>query len=509
MQKIVVIGAGVGGLTTGALLAKDGFDVTVLEAHVYPGGCAGTFYHKGYRFDAGATLAGGFQPGGPHHIVGEMLGIDWPVCRAEPAWVTQLPDTRITRWGDDDQWRAERAEKLPQMRRFWPQQEYVADVVWDFASRVPAWPPANLGDLVRLFLKVRPKMVPTTPLALASFGQWLRLNGINDRTSRTFIDAQLLISAQVTADRANAMYGAIAMDLPRAGAQHIEGGIGNLSRTLQHGLEKHGGVVKYRQQVTEIIPRDNQTYLIRTNKGLELEADAVVANLTPWGLAQVLGEHIPAGLRRETQRRPDTWGAFTIYAGVDASAVAGDCDHYQIIMDYDQPYGEGNSVFISLNDPADTSRAPEGQRTVTMSTHTNIQSWFALQQRDPEAYTARRDAYQEKFLRAAEQVLPNIRSGIRYIMNGTPQTFQFFTRRPRGMVGGFPQTSLLSARGPQTGLPNVWLVGDSVFPGQSTAGVTAGGMRVAADVRRAAESRHRGVRRSNVYETYETVVKKL
>ncbi|MBZ0307841.1 MAG: FAD-dependent oxidoreductase, partial [Anaerolineae bacterium] len=66
MQKIVVIGAGVGGLTAGALLAKDGFDVTVLEAHVYPGGSAGTFYHKGYLFDAGATLAGGFQPNGPH-----------------------------------------------------------------------------------------------------------------------------------------------------------------------------------------------------------------------------------------------------------------------------------------------------------------------------------------------------------------------------------------------------------------------------------------------------------
>src|SRR4051794_12907025 len=59
-QRIIVIGAGIGGLTAAALLAHDGFDVTVLEAHVYPGGCAGTFFHKGYRFDAGATLAGGF-----------------------------------------------------------------------------------------------------------------------------------------------------------------------------------------------------------------------------------------------------------------------------------------------------------------------------------------------------------------------------------------------------------------------------------------------------------------
>ena len=54
------------------------------------------------------------------------------------------------------------------------------------------------------------------------------------------------------------------------------------------------------------------------------------------------------------------------------------------------------------------------------------------------------------------------------------------------MVGGFAQKSLFSARGPATGLDNIWLAGDSVFPGQSTAGVTVGGMRVAAEVLRGA-----------------------
>jgi phytoene dehydrogenase-like protein len=63
--KIVIIGAGIGGLASAAVLARAGFDVTVLEANIYPGGCAGTFFHQGYRFDAGATLAGGFYPDGP------------------------------------------------------------------------------------------------------------------------------------------------------------------------------------------------------------------------------------------------------------------------------------------------------------------------------------------------------------------------------------------------------------------------------------------------------------
>ncbi len=87
-----------------------------------------------------------------------------------------------------------------------------------------------------------------------------------------------------------------------------------------------------------------------------------------------------------------------------------------------------------------------------------------------------------RLLVAAERAIPGIRRAVRLNLPGTPVTFAYYTRRPSGMVGGFPQTSLLQARGPGTGIPNLWLVGDSIFPGQSTAGVTLGGIRVATAV---------------------------
>jgi len=53
----IVIGAGIGGLAAGAMLARRGVQVVVLEAQRYAGGCAATFSSGGYRFDAGRQRA--------------------------------------------------------------------------------------------------------------------------------------------------------------------------------------------------------------------------------------------------------------------------------------------------------------------------------------------------------------------------------------------------------------------------------------------------------------------
>ena len=103
VKRVVVIGAGIGGLTTAAILSRAGFDVHVLEAHIYPGGCAGTFFHQGFYFDAGATLAGGFYPNGPMDLAARASGITkWPAKPAEPALVVHLPNgSQVSRWSDE------------------------------------------------------------------------------------------------------------------------------------------------------------------------------------------------------------------------------------------------------------------------------------------------------------------------------------------------------------------------------------------------------------------------
>jgi C-3',4' desaturase CrtD len=484
----IVIGAGVGGLTAAALLLKAGHRVTVLEAHIYPGGSAGTFFHKGYRFDAGATLAGGFQPGGPHARLGELLGLTWQYRPVDPAWVVHLPGQRIVQWADPEQWRNERQRAFPGSENFWRTQEHLARLSWKVSSRHFPWPPASYQDWISLAAAFRPSLLGAAPYIFNKVSDLLPHSASLEL--RTFLDAQLMISAQTTSAHASALYGSAALDLPRRGVNYFQGGIGSLAKTLADWIKANGGEILYRQEVKHLHVKNNRVVGLSTNKGLELSGDIFVGNLTPWGLHQLLGADAPTSLSREITRRKPTWGGFLLYLGLQADqlppGIAEGCafsaDHHQVVVDPQRPLGEGNSVFISLSPLDDPQRAPAGMRAATLSTHTVIAPWWQLKQNDPDGYARRKEEYTQLVLSAAERAIPGFRAAARFILPGTPVSFQYYTSRPQGMVGGFAQTSLFHARGPASGLTNLWLVGDSVFPGQSTAGVTIGAMRVATSI---------------------------
>ena len=490
MSHVVVIGAGVGGLTTAAVLARTGMDVTVLEAHVYPGGCAGTFYHQGYRFDAGATLAAGFYPGGPMDLVARSAGIEqWPAHAADPVMLVHLPDgAQVTRRADESRWQVYRAAFSEGAGAFWRWQEDTADALWDLALRSPAWPPQSARELAQLVQTglawlshdVRRHLKPSLIFdALQPVAAHLR--GASERL-RLFVDAQLLISAQTTSESANALYGAAALDLPRRGVVHLEGGMGTIAQKLVQAVRGNGGQVHFRQEACRIVVERGRPVAVETNKGDAFPADVVIANLPPWNVARLLGKDAPCHLRHLPARPREGWGAFMLYVGLDDSAAPANWPlHHQVVVR--EPLGEGNTVFLSLSPSWDTKRAPTGRRALTISAHTDLKMWWDLHEHDRLAYEARKADYTQRVLQAAQVALPGLRDAADLILPGTPITFQRFTRRDWGWVGGLPQTRyrLLQALGPRQ-MPGVWVVGDSIFPGQSTAAIALGGLRVARSI---------------------------
>lgn len=489
---MVVIGAGIGGLASAAVLARAGLDVTVLEANVYPGGCAGTFFHQGYRFDAGATLAGGFYPDGPMDLLARAAGIDhWPISPADPVMQVHLPgEPPITLYPGNER----RSERLSlfgsQSENFWNWQEKTADTLWDLAIELPPWPPTSPVQLVQFISRGGSWLKK-----ISSKNQWrtllpqfagLAADAFRPASAhlaeapdnlRLFVDGQLLISAQTTSQKANALFASAALDLPRRGVVNLAGGTGAIAGELTKAIRQRGGRVLFRQEVTRIHRISNKSFSIETRHGGSFQADSVIANLTPWNIARLMVGELPRSLQHLPPLPRDAWGAFVVYAGVDGAIIPeGFPLHHQVISR--EPLGEGNSIFLSISPDWDKKRAPAGKRAITISTHTRLEPWWDLARNDRPGYEARKYTYTEQIMENAQIALPGFRQAASLVLPGTPVTFQRFTRREQGWVGGFPQTSLFRTQAPSID-SGLWMVGDSIFPGQSIPAVAMGGMRAA------------------------------
>lgn len=465
----IVIGAGIGGLAAGALLARKGMQVAVFEAREYPGGCAGTFGSGRYRFDAGATVGCGFQPGGPMDRLGRELGISWPVLLEPVAWQYRHAGLRV----DLDASRRSIIDRFPLSGPFWAEQSRLAGVLWRLAEDGLPWPPASTADLPVLLRKAAAGF-PSSPglfkLAYRSAYDWLASYGLDrDPAFVRMIDAQLLISAQATSMEANALNAAIALDLPVSGAYRVDGGMGRIAGRLVESIERDGGAVLYGKKAVRIDAIGRDALGIETADGDAIAADLVLANLTPDSF-ELLDGRQPGN--------PGLWSAFMLYLGMDDEAVrqAG-VDHLQIVA-ADGELGEGRSIFVSASPADDRGRAPDGLRAVTVSTHTRPGAWFEALRNGREAYAEMKERYTGRVLELMQQGMPEARGAVRSVTAATPVSWERWTGRHGGCVGGYPQTSLFGVRGPKTRYDNLFLVGDSIFPGQSLPGVATGARRV-------------------------------
>ncbi|MBR5668466.1 MAG: FAD-dependent oxidoreductase, partial [Spirochaetales bacterium] len=74
MKKLIVIGAGISGLAMAVYAARSGYDVTVLEQHIVPGGLSTSWKRKGYYFEGGMHWLTGSSPKLPLNRVWREVG---------------------------------------------------------------------------------------------------------------------------------------------------------------------------------------------------------------------------------------------------------------------------------------------------------------------------------------------------------------------------------------------------------------------------------------------------
>ncbi|ERT07742.1 C-3',4' desaturase CrtD [Lyngbya aestuarii BL J] len=499
--RVIVVGAGIGGLTAGALLAHRGYDVLIFDQAIVPGGCASTFKRRGFTFDVGATQVAGLEPGGIHHRIFSELNIELPLSTpCDPACAVFLPNETepINIWRDPQKWQNERQKQFPGSEPFWLLMNRLFQASWRFQGRDPVLPPRNLWDIWQLIKALRPDTAITFPFTFMTVADALRLFKLDDHLRlKTFLDLQLKLYSQVDTEETALLYAATALGVSNApqGLYHLQGSMQVLSDRLVAALERDGGKLFMRHTVEAIETDNGKATAVRvknqkTGEVWRETADFVVANVTTQNLVKLTGmgnsqpqtpsSFLQHGYQRRVDKLPPASGAFVVYLGVDQSAIPAGCPpHLQFLYDYDQLIGENNSLFVSVSHPGD-GRAPEGKATITASSFTDTRQWWNCQD-----YPALKQQYTEDAIARLSSYFHLTPETLIYQEAATPRTFAHFTARDQGVVGGVGQR--IPTFGPfgfanRTPFKQLWLVGDCTHPGEGTAGVSYSALTVVRQV---------------------------
>ena len=484
---LVVIGGGMGGLASAALAQRVGLKTALLEAHTKLGGCAGYFGRGPYTFDVGATALMGLGQGEP---IGELLrcvGVDFRGERSS-SYRVHLPDRVLDVVADRDAFERASALTFPGhdrgQRAFWRLQAAVGDTLFRAASRVPRLPVRSVGDLAHDLRVLGLRGTLAATLWLATVRDVLRLTGLDgDAPFRALIAMLLQDTAQAgpeTVPFANAaaclQAYRLGMSRPRGGMRALAEGIGSRFATL-------GGDLRTATLVDRVEPAGAEdgpgNFAVVTRRRDRLIARQVAFNLPLDLAARLLGRGLHGRLGRREAGSRAAWSAFTGYLAFDRSDLADDAPlFHQVLCNYDQPMHDGNNVLVSLSPADDEGYGPPVVRVATLSTHTRPGDWSGL---DRVAYVAKKRDYRDRLLAALARALPDAPSRLVHAEFASPRSFARYTRRTAGAVGGPPVSrgnSNALAVGSDVFGPGLWVVGDSVFPGQGTMATLLSAIRV-------------------------------
>lgn len=274
-MRVVVVGAGLGGLACALHLAGAGRQVTVLERESDPGGCAGQLELGGYRFDTGPTvltmpdvLANTFG------AVGEEL-TDWlELTWLDPAYRAHYPDGSTLDIIADPERMAEEVRRVCGPREAGGYLRFVA-----YARRL--WE-LERDDFIARNLDSPRDLLTANLLRLLAAGGFRRLTTkVNqffaDPRTRRIFSFQAMYAGLAPHD-ALALYAVIAYMDTVGGVCHPRGGVHALPLALARAAEKHGVRIRYRTPVSRVETRAGRATAVLTADGERIPTDAVVLN---------------------------------------------------------------------------------------------------------------------------------------------------------------------------------------------------------------------------------------
>jgi phytoene dehydrogenase-like protein len=478
MAKVAIIGTGMGSLTAGALLARDGHEVLMLEQNYLPGGCSSSYYRQGVIFESGATTLVGLDADMPLRYLLDVTGIALDVVELDTSMQVHLADGQLlTRYKDMSAWITE-AERVfgGRQREFWRYCERVAAFVWQTSLRQKGFPPRSLSDLWQLIKNFEFRQLFYARLAFWSTESLLKKFDLHkNQLFVDFVNAQLLITAQNNCKETNILFGATALCYTNYSNFYVFGGMMGLVRPICEYIEAAGGQILYRNTV-QSVRQHFGIYQIQTDKG-EYTADFVISGI-PINDTLPIFENNQKTLPRWSRRLRKKLlpsdklnSAFQMGIHFRRSDWQNNLPlHHQIHLPQPLPIIGATTIFVSFSHPDDWTRAPLTEGVISISTH--VANPADCQNFD-------KSLLENIILDTLQNHQLIRRADVIYTHSSTPAGWARWTKRRFGFVGGYPQYlrikpwQMLDARLDGCG---AYLCGDTTYPGQGIVGVCLSGI---------------------------------
>lgn len=486
MHDVAVIGAGIAGMATAARLQAAGLRTVVLEAHGLAGGCAGYFRTGGFAFDVGATTLVDFGPGGVGGELYEAIGMTPPPVDVLEGYTCWLPDRQVVLHRDEALFRRERAACFGDdgaHRRFWRRFDRIAAAFWQASRRGITLPIRSVADAARNAGALGAVNLPLVRYLRWTVGDLMRDCGVRgDRALAGLLGMLIEDTVHSRLDEAPLINGVLGATIRATGLARPRGGMSGFWTAFVAHYRALGGELRLATRATAIAGHEGD-FSISTARGVvraRQVVSAVPASLSAQLGPPALGAALRPYLTRDALR---LGGALVVFLGVPNDEVSGQgTSHHQLLNDYDSPLGDGNNMFISVSAEGDLQSAPRGRRAVMISTHCELAPWEQL---DAGAYARKKSEAGDRLLALARRVYPRLGERATVLRVATPRTYERYTSRPRGAVGGVRatlQNSNQHAIPHDVGVRGLWLCGDTTWPGLGTVACVVGSRSVARGV---------------------------
>ena len=486
--EILIIGAGVAGLSAGIYAQMNGFQSTIYEMHKIPGGLCTSWRRKGYTFDGAVRYLAGVNPQTKGYQLWDELDIlkDTPIHFYEEFVSIEGSDGRVLHlYTDVDRLERHLLELAPGDKRMI--KEFVEGIRDFTRMELPVDLTAeDMKELAEMGRDMLPVLLPTLRW------QGVTLNEYADRFKDPLMREGLRLFFQFAPPDFPMMLclSTLAMMNDHEAGYPLGGSL-PIANALAARYEALGGKVVYRTRVEKVIVKKGRAVGLALEDGQKVHGDLVISASD--GRAAIFdlldGKFVSKKLRDNYQG-----GMIPCQSIVQVSlGVAMDFSDQPPMMNIPlaEPVWLGNikhDRLVLKHYCFDPHMAPEGKSALSIWCAADPDYWRWLRN-DKKRYRRHKDEVAEVIIDALERRFPGLRKAVEVVDVATPVTYERYTGNWRGAFAGWALTnrkmSMMMGKGMDKTLPGLegfYMIGHWVEPGGNVELSCASGRDVIKDI---------------------------